>query len=81
MSFLLLQSGTLCCLERHCLIGQRPPAQQPTASSESCKVVKPLSEGQEGEQCVSVWVWKISITYVSLAKRARERWDRQISAL
>lgn len=54
MSFLLLQSGTLCCLERHCLIGQRPPAQQPTASLESCKVVRPLSEGQEGEQCVSV---------------------------
>lgn len=54
MSFLLLQSGTLCSLE---LIGQSPTPpkpQQPTVSLEGCKVVKPSSEGQEGEQCVSV---------------------------
>ncbi len=32
------------------------PPQQPTVSLESCKVVKLLSEGQEDDQCVSVWV-------------------------
>lgn len=58
MSFLLLlQSGSLYSLERHCLIGQHapPPPKQPTLSSESCKVVRPLSEGQEDKSvCLCV---------------------------
>lgn len=80
MSFLLLQSGTLCSLEHCCLIGQPslPAPQQPTVSLESCKVVKLLSGGQGGDHCwcVCLGAYKILITVVVSQKRDETESDK-----